>query len=317
LRLREWVLQENIWVVCGSPYAQAIPRHIPEILTDHIIVEPQAKNTAPALALAAFHLEAKDPEAVMIVLPADHLVLRSDWDLFISDLKMAAQIAVEDKALVTLGIVPNLPETGFGYLEQGKKMEDKNGVYYTVKAFHEKPDLKTAEKYLSSGKYFWNSGMFVWKVKVFLDELSNHQPEMYEAFEKLREFFDTPQYPKQLEEVFSSLDNISIDYALMEKASKVVMIPASFQWDDVGNLTAFSKVLDSDEENNFTQGEVFCVESQGNLVMAQDRPVALVGVKDLVVVEAPKGVIVLPKSKAQDVKKLIEYLKKNGREDLL
>jgi mannose-1-phosphate guanylyltransferase len=316
-RLKLLVPGSHLTVVCGSGHAAQLSDYLPEFGPEQIIIEPQARNTAPALALAAIHLRHRDPEALMIVLPADHLILPQEWEKFAEDIRLAARAAQQERALVTLGISPTHPSTGFGYLQRGDGRGENGSEYFTVRAFHEKPDFATAESYLRKGDFYWNSGMFVWEAATFLEQLKKHQPEMSAAFEKLAGKIDDPNYKKFLQETFEKAENISVDYAVMEPSDRVMMVPARFDWDDVGNFLAFTKLLSCDEQQNFTSGEVFPLEASGNMVVASTKPVALIGVKDLLVVESERSVLIMPKERAQEVKEMVQYLKQLGREDLL
>lgn len=316
-RLSPLLSQEAIWVVCGKNHAEMIAREFPKLNRKQILWEPEAKNTAPALALASMHLVARDPEAVMVILPADHLIIPEDWEKFTSDVNAATQIARSQNALVTFGIQPDQPSTGFGYIERGKEHVSGGKKYFEVKAFHEKPDLPKAREYLIEGTYYWNSGMFIWKAADFLAELERCQPKMFAKFQKLASTIGNADYEKTLAETFRTVENISVDYAVMEKAGKVMVVPASFGWDDVGNLAAFTKVLPSDKQGNFFEGKLYHVDSEGNLVIAQTKPVALIGVQDLIVVDAPQATLVLPKEKAQKVKEMVELLQQKKEKDLL
>ncbi len=316
-RLKGLVTSDHLWAVCGKNHIENLKRHVSEIPLSNILIEPQAKNTAPALALAAVQIAARDPEAVMIVLPADHWIPEEDQAIFVKNLSCAIRVATDKKALVTLGIPPQTPATGFGYMERGEALEIKEGSCFKVRAFHEKPDATTAEDYLEKGGYFWNSGIFVWTADVFLKELKRFQPEMAEKFAKLAEKIASPEFPDLLAKIFAEVENISVDYALMEKAETVLMVPAQFAWDDVGGLASLSQILEVDKNGNHFQGEVYALNSKENLVMAETRPVSLIGVENMIVVEANGAVLVLPKDRAQEVRDLVQYLKKLGKEDLL
>ncbi len=316
-RVHELIPLSQVWVVCGQSHFSAVTSHLPNVPPQHLLIEPQAKNTAAAIALAAIHLRAQDPEALMAVLPADHLLLEKDGKVFCGDLQWAAELARERKGLVTLGIPPTEPSTGYGYIEPGEKFEQEGRAYFQVRQFHEKPDLKTAQGYLAKGGFYWNSGMFVWGAKTFLEELGKAQASTGEIFEDLSHHLGEKDFPEKVRQVFQGLEDISVDYAVMEKSKKVFVVPARFGWDDVGSLTSFEKTLAPDPSDNRIQGEVFVVESGRNLVIAQSRAVALIGVHDLIVVETPEAVLVLPKGKAQDVKKMVEELKRQKREELL
>jgi mannose-1-phosphate guanylyltransferase/mannose-6-phosphate isomerase len=316
-RLKLLVEDSKLFVVCGPGHAVALCDHLPEIGSDRILVEPQAKNTAPALALAAIRLLHRDPKALMVVLPADHLILPGQWGKFAEDVRLAARVARREEALVTFGITPDHPATGFGYLQRGETRGEPGSEYFTIRAFREKPDFATAQTFLQSGDFYWNSGMFVWEAAVFLAQLKKHQPELSAAFEKLAGKIGKADYKNILQETFEKVENISVDYAVMERADRVMMVPASFGWSDVGSFLAFAELLQADADQNFAAGEVFSRDAGGNMVLASTKPVALIGVKDLLVVDGEKSILILPKERAQEVKEMVQYLKQLGREDLL
>ena len=316
-RLKLLVPQDHLFVVCGAKHGAVLPEHLHGIEEHQIFIEPQAKNTAPALALAAIHLRHCDPEAMMIVLSADHLILPQEWGKFASDVRVAVQAAQREKALVTFGIHPDHPATGFGYIQRGERHSVGEGEYFTVQGFQEKPDLAKAQAFLRSGEYFWNSGMFVWEAATFMAQLKKHQPQMSAAFETLAEHIGRPDYKKILQETFEKVENISVDYAVLERADRVMVVPAHFAWSDVGSFLAFSQLLSEDGQKNFTAGEVFFQGASGNMVMSSTKPIALIGVQDLLVVESDKSLLIMPKERAQEVKEMVQYLKKIGREDLL
>ena len=308
--------ERNLWVVCGESHAAAVAAQIPRMPEPNLLVEPMARNTLGAIALAAIHIRARDPEAVMGVFPADHFIPPEDGDKLAADLKLAVKVARREKALVTFGIPPTAPATGFGYLERGEAF-DLDGPYFEVKAFHEKPSLEVARSYLQKGGYDWNSGMFLWEIGVFFDELNRAQASIATAFETLALHLSEEGFPKRVREVFAELPDLSVDYGLMEKAAKVRMLPASFRWDDVGSLSSFEKILPSDAAGNHTEGPAYILDGKGNLVMARSKPVVLLGMDRCIVVETKDVVLILPKDRDQDVKKILEGLKGAEREDLL
>lgn len=327
-RLQSLGAKQDVWVVCGKHHQSAVQKHLSEVPAGQILCEPMARNTAPAIAWAALQLAAVDPEAIMVVLPADHFIPESSWEKFAADIQLAAHVAATKEALVTLGIQPDHASTGFGYLEQGEAFVAEGiagaNQYFAVQAFHEKPDGPTAEKYLKSGRYYWNSGMFVWQARTFLNNLELHEPKMFEILSGLQKHFGASDFEEHLAHAFSQVEAISVDYAVMERAAQVFMIPAHFAWDDVGSLAALAILMESvpaqdpqASATNAVSGEVLAVESQGNVAVAKTKPIALVGVNDLIVVDAPQATLVLPKARAQEVKKMVELLKKQKREDLL
>lgn len=316
-RLRAAAPADRLWVVCGESHAAMAASQLPELPASHWVIEPMARNTLAAIALAALQLRALDGEAVMGVFPADHFIPLRDLPSFHQDLKLAIAVAREEKALVTFGIRPNRPATGFGYLERGAAHQKDGGRYFEVQAFHEKPNAEVAAAYLKEGSFDWNSGMFVWEVSTFFEELHRAQPKIADAFETLALHGSESGFPRRLREVFEALPDLSVDHGLMEKAAKVRLVPASFGWDDVGSLASFEKILPSDAAANHTEGPAYIVEGKGNLVMARTKPVVLLGMENCIAIETEDAVLVLPKDRDQEVKKVLESLREFQREDLL
>lgn len=308
-RIGSYIPRERRWVVCGPVHAQIIHQEMSNIIPGQVLVEPQAKNTAPAIAFAARALLAKDPEAVMMVMPADHFVPRSDYDAFQSSVQSAYALALQDK-LVTFGLKPDFPATGFGYIERSDSLAVKNT--FLVKKFHEKPDLDRAEQYYKNPDYYWNSGIFLWKASFFLEELEKSCPEVSSAFENF--VFENEATKIQ---AFEKTKDISVDYAVLEKSQEVAVVEACFTWSDVGSLDALSEFLIQDESNNSLSGDVLSLESENNLVIANSRCVSLFGVKDLCVIETENAVLILPKDQVQSVRQVVEELKSKNRQDLL
>ncbi len=282
-----------------------------------IIAEPVGRNTAPAIGLAATIIAAEDPEAVMAVLPADHYILAEEE--FRATLLRAAA-AARLGHLVTLGIKPNRPETGYGYIEAGQMPDDAGA--YRVQRFVEKPMIEKALEFLAAGNFYWNSGMFVWQVRVILAEMEKHLPELASALRRLNIPPDTGDLPAalapQVEAVYRQLKSESIDYGVMEKAGNVTVIPADFGWSDVGSWRALPEVMAPDGAGNvLIAGEGINIDSAGCLVYGGDKLVALVGVKDLIVVDTEDALLVCAAERAQDVKKVVEILEERELTDYL
>ncbi len=316
-RLASWVPETNGWVVCGQGHVAGVRQHLPRLPPSQILAEPEAKNTAAAIALAALHLLSRDPAAIMAVLPADHYIPEADWPAFRENLEAAAALAEGKRMLLTLGIKPNEAATGYGYIERGEGVGGDSAKAFRVRAFHEKPDPATARRYAADPNFFWNSGMFIWKAGVFLEELQKHRPKTFEALESLRPFLGKSEYPRKAAEIFSSIENISVDYAVMERSEQVAVIPAAFGWDDVGALTSLIAMTETDARGNSLQGEVISHDASGNLVLGKSKPIALLGVKDLMVIEGEKAILIAPKDRVQEVRAMVQFLKDTGREDLL
>jgi mannose-1-phosphate guanylyltransferase len=313
LPLTDW---ERIFVVTEIAQAEAIKTLLPDLLEHHLIVEPLGRNTAPCIGLAAIILEQIDPAATMVVLPADHYILQVPS--FQDTLLAAVQAARKGNYLVTLGIRPNFPETGYGYLERGEQIMNINGhSVWKVKAFHEKPNRSKAEAMLKTGNFFWNSGMFIWSVSAILSEFSRSAPAMSAELEKLKPFLGTSDWERALLTGYEVMENISIDYAIMERSEKVIMLSGDFGWNDVGSWEAVYQLQAKDEQGNCVSGPVLILDSQGCLVHSPQKAVALMGMKDLVVVDTPDALLICPRERAQEVKKIVELLERQGKFELL
>lgn len=313
LPLTDW---EHLFVVTEIAQAEAIRAILPDLRESRLIVEPLGRNTAPCIGLAALILEQIDPKATMVVLPADHTILQVPT--FQETLRVAVQASRKAEYLVTLGIRPTFPETGYGYLEQGQEVMEVNGQpVWEVKAFHEKPDRPKAEAMLREGRFFWNSGMFVWTVRAILNQFALLTPAMDGELQKLKKFLGGPDWEKALLAGYEAMDNISIDYAVMEKAANVLMLAGDFGWNDLGSWEAVYQLQPKDEKGNCFTGTVWVLDSQGCLVHSPQKSVALIGMKDLVVVDTPDAILVCPRERAQEVKKIVQLLEDQDRFDLL
>ena len=342
-RINGLVSPDHIWIVTTEDKAQDIKFHLEPLgsVTKKIqfIKEPTGKNTGPAIGLAAIYLSHLSPESIMIVMPSDHAI--PDTEKFISDLRTAIEGAMEGY-LVTLGIRPNRPETGYGYIKIDRlsKME-QNGLL-KVERFVEKPDLETAKRYISNGGYFWNSGIFVWKTSKILSEIEKHLPELYQTLKEIESLlFDSgklnrlekPNKPDKLNKSnkpndresrsalcalrYASLESISIDYGIMERSPNVLVVPATFEWSDLGSWTALDEMMKKDDAGNIVKGNTVDIGSENSTIFAGERLVATIGLKDMVVVDTPDATLVTPKERVQEVRNIVEELKKNGREEHL
>jgi len=281
--------------------------------SDHLIAEPSSRNTALAIGLMAKLLIDKDPDAVMGVFPADHVVTNSE--AFIKALQKAETLA-QKGYLVTLGISPTRAETGFGYIQQGTETE---GCAYQVERFVEKPDTPTAKQYLEQSNYFWNCGVFIWKASTILEELQQYAENIYSQLETLAGCLENSKgKPGYLElnekgrDLFSSQPSLSIDYAVMENSSRVVLIPAEFGWNDVGAWSALDDVSEKDSDGNVISGNVLAQDCKDSIIQGQNRLIAVLGLKDTVVVDSPDALLVCAKERSQDIKKLVEALNEHG-----
>ena len=276
------------------------------------IVEPSGRNTAACIGLAALHLKQRDPQAAMAVLPADAFI--ADVKAFAASMKAAGEVALTG-AIVTLGIQPNRPETGYGYLQAGDEQGAAQGqLYFKVARFVEKPDGPTAIKYLASGDYFWNSGIFIFTVETILREIEKHLPELYAGLGEIEKAIGTNEYDTTLQRVYPTLASISIDYGVMERtAQPIYLLKTNFGWSDVGSWQALYELRtdDYDAHGNLLLGDAVTVDARNNLVYATTgRKIALLGVENLIVVDTPDAVLIAPIDRSQDVKKIADLLKK-------
>jgi mannose-1-phosphate guanylyltransferase/mannose-6-phosphate isomerase len=335
-RINGFVPPKNIWIVTTEDKAQDIRFHLEPLGSlskeIQIISEPVGRNTAPAIGLAAIHLNHLFPESIMIVMPSDHAI--PDSKKFLKDIKLAIQGAKKDY-LVTFGIKPNRPETGYGYLKVIKSSKTKQKALLKVERFVEKPDLRTAKKYVSDGNYFWNSGIFVFKTSKILSEIQKHLPLLYKTLKEIEgllfgrnklnkqekpDQFSIPQSVirnPQWSRLYAKLDPISIDYGIMERSNDVLMILATFRWSDLGSWAALDEVIEKNKTGNILKGNTIDIGSQNSTIFAGDRLVATIGLKDMVVVDTPDATLVTPKERVQEVRKVVEALKQNNREERL
>ena len=297
-RISPLVAQDRILIVTGASHADQIREQLPQIPSENILVEPVGRNTAPCIGLAAMHIRKKEPDAVMCVLPADHLI--QDTEPFLASLIAARDMAEKRACLVTIGVRPRWAETGYGYMERGQTADTIGDTkIYQVKSFREKPDRATAESFLKSGKFFWNSGIFVWKVSTLLDTIENLLPDLHEGLCAIGESIRTDREMRALSEVYRRIEPVSIDYGVMEKASDVVMLEGDFGWNDIGSWDALWDVLGKDAKGNVARGRVLRSGTSNCLVHSPDKMVALVGVKDLLVVETDDALLVSERSIAR------------------
>ncbi len=283
-----------------------------DAIQDNFIVEPTSRNTAPAIALAAMELLRRDPEAVMLLLPADH-VIKGDKQ-FKTAVTLGADLAAAGH-LVTFGIKPVRPETGYGYIQPNKKtrLQSRGDLKsHPVSRFVEKPDAATAARYLKSGNFYWNSGIFVWRASVILEELARYQPALAKGMRKIGTLMGSSPPSREFEQAFGQLPSVSIDNGVIERSSRAVMIPVDFTWSDVGNWSSLEEVASRDRSGNVLNGRVVDLDSHHSILYADRRLVATIGLSNMVVVDTPDATLVCPKDRSQDVKKLVETLKQQG-----
>lgn len=279
-------------------------------LANGFLLEPEGRNTAPAIALAAIEVAARDPDGLMLVVPADHVV--TGQRDFVAAVQLASQLASKGY-LVTFGIKPIRPETGYGYIKpKDSALLGKQGKLrgYLVRKFVEKPNAVKAAQYVKAGDYFWNSGMFVWRAATILEEIGRYQPAIIASMDRIRKLKMEGASKQAIDEVYREITPVSIDTGVMERSSKAAMVPVTFRWSDVGSWGSLDEVAEKNKAGNVVSGRVIDLESTRSIVYAERRVVATIGLKDMVVVDTPDATLVCPKSRAQDVKKIVDILKK-------
>jgi mannose-1-phosphate guanylyltransferase/mannose-6-phosphate isomerase len=308
--------QLNIWICTTEDLAQDIRFHLEALGKAcekiRFIIEPLGRNTAPAVGLSAVTLNKISPDSMMMVMPSDHAI--RDTEQFQEKLRLGVNAAERDY-LVTFGIKPNRPETAYGYIQSGHRLKKSNDEIFHVKKFLEKPDLKTAETFIREGNFYWNSGIFVLKTSKILKEIEIHLPHLYQGLKKIGGQKDVKR--DALTEIYASFENVSIDYGIMEKSQDVLVIPSDFGWSDLGSWTALDDILEKDEHGNILQGNSVNIESEHSTVIAGERVMATIGLKNMVVVDTPDATLISSKEKIQDVRKVVEALKRNHREEHL
>lgn len=311
-RLAKVAKPAHAWVVTNAAHVALAAEQLAEYPRERIVGEPMGRNTAPCIALAAALVAKEDPEDVLLVAPADHWI--ADEDVFRDVMFAGADVARATQGLVTFGVVPSSPATGYGYIEAGDALEGLPGGARKVVRFTEKPDRATALRFLADGRHTWNSGIFAWQAGVFLEELARHEPAMADG---VREIADAKDREAAMRAIYPGLRSVSVDYAVLEKSSKVSVVPAKFAWSDVGSWDALAELASPDKSANALSGDVLTAGVENCFVQADGPLVALVGVRDLVVVSTKDAVLICAKGATQDVKKIVDELEKKGRRELL
>jgi mannose-1-phosphate guanylyltransferase len=315
-RIRPLVGPERTLIVTGRSHAVELSRLLPEIPAENIIIEPVGRNTAPCIGLAALHIEKLAGDAVMLVLPSDH---RIEHEMeFRRVLKTAATAASSAGTLLTIGIKPTGPETGYGYLEEGDAVSRDGGLQVCrVRSIREKPDLATAQEFLKRGGFLWNSGMFAWKASTILGEIARFLPDIHAGLMEIRDALGREGEDAVMERVYPSLPSVSIDYGVMEKAKDVLVIPGDFGWSDLGSWDAVWEVSKKDENQNVVHGRFIGVDAGRSLVYSPQKLVAMVDVKDILVVETEDALLICHRGSSQALRKVVETLEKEGLQEYL
>jgi len=308
-RLEGLIPLERTVIVTQEDYIDLVREQVPEIPLSNLIAEPMSKDTAAAIALGTAMIQERWPEAIVAVMPSDHFIQPKEG--FQESLLAAANGASRDSALYTFGIRPTYPAEGFGYLECGQELEPLSGIRrFHLLRFKEKPDRATAEKYVRSGRYYWNSGIFVWKATTILEEIRKSLPDHYLYVVPLAKAMGRPSWHWHLKQAFESIPRISIDYGVMEKAERIIMIEASYEWSDVGSWLALEHFLPADHTGNCALGRLHCLDATDNIIVADDpnHLVACVGVQGLVVVRTKDATLICRKEDTEKVKQLVQQM---------
>jgi len=310
-RLEGLVPPENIFVVTNADLIDATREAAPLVPPENIVGEPIGRDTAAAVACGGALVKAKDESGIFAVLTADQVM--GDLDIFSATLRSGMDLAEQNDILVTIGIEPTFPSTGFGYIESGESYNTTENIKFRKAVrFVEKPNEAMATEYLATGKFYWNSGMFIWSVPALEKAFSAHCPEMAELMTSLTRYARDGKIVEGMDATYPNLGKISIDYALMEKADNIVMACGTFSWDDVGSWPALESHFPQDDQGNTKIGQVEILNADGNIVYSKDRLTAVIGVKDLIVVQAEGVTLVCPKDRAQDIKQMVVALREKG-----
>jgi len=325
-RLQPLASASDVWIITNHWLKDVIAEQLPEIPAAQVLSEPCPRNTAPACALAAFLLERTEPNTVLGVFPSDQVV--SNSKRFAEVIGAGVRLAAAGENIVVLGIPPTRPETGYGYVEQGAEIVGESGIpVKRVKRFREKPDPATAERFLAAGNFVWNGGIFLWSVKTLVAAVREHIPDLAPPLEAIAAAFGTPEFEAVFAEEYPKCENISVDYAILERRSakgetrsNIYCLPADFGWTDLGSWASLHEHLGEDDRDNVMDGEttgLFAIQSSGNYVYAPGKTVALLGVDGLVVVETEDALLITTRARSQDVSKLVRAIHESGREDLI
>ncbi|WP_282123714.1 mannose-1-phosphate guanylyltransferase [Algibacter mikhailovii] len=305
-RLSNLIPKENIFILTNERYNDLVLEQLPEVKQRQVVLEPAMRNTAPCILYASLKIQKENEDAVMIVAPSDHWI--EDEQTFSENVQQAFDFCSQNKALMTLGIQPSFPNTGYGYIEFDKTSnEDIKGV----NQFREKPDYETAKEFISQGNFLWNAGIFMWSVKSVIDAFQNNQPELYALFEQGIPAYNTSLETEFIKENYPKAENISVDYALMEKSKNVYVIAAEFDWNDLGTWGSLYDKLDKDAENNaVVHARTLVEDAEGNMIRTKnDKIVVVDGLNDYIIVDKDEVLLIFPKSKEQNIKKVLQNVK--------
>ena len=312
-RISSVVDMEDIYIATNKDYKELVRSQLPGIPEENILCEPVGRNTAPCIGLGAVHMAKKYDDAIMLVLPSDHLIKFNK--MFLSVLKDSCDVAEKDRNLVTIGITPAYAETGYGYIKFDSHVME--GRAYKVDRFVEKPSLEVAKEYLETEEYLWNSGMFVWKLSSILYNLERFMPETFAGLKRIQASIGTPEEEDVLRKEFAQFQSQSIDYGIMEKAENIYTVPGTFGWDDVGSWLAVERIRKSNEMGNVVSGNIITVGTHNCIIQGEKKLIATVGLEDLVIVDTEDATLICAKDSTADIKKVLENLKICNRDEYI
>ena len=304
---------EDIYIATNKDYRQLALEQLPGIPGENILCEPIGRNTAPCIGLGAVHIAKKYEDAIMLVLPSDHLIKFTK--MYQTTLRDACRIAEEGTNLVTIGIMPDYPETGYGYIKFDAK--EPEGRAYRVDRFVEKPSLQAAKEYLAAEEYLWNSGQFIWKVSSILKNMKQYMPDTYSRLLRIQEAIGTPEQEMVLDKEFREMESQSIDYGIMEKAKDIFILPGAFGWDDVGSWLAVGRIKKTNELGNVVDGNIITVNTKNCIIQGGRKLIAAVGLRDLIIVDTEDATLICEKDYTGDIKTVLENLKICNRDEYL
>ena len=308
-RFANFIPEASIYVVSAKGQKGVLEQQTTNLSKKNLIYEPVGKNTLPAIGLAALFIAERDPNGIMIVSPSDHLIQNDE--LFKKTIESAVQIADEKEGIVTIGITPKFPATGYGYVQTAEEISIGQSIKsYAVRKFVEKPNLEVAKSYIESGEFYWNSGIFVFKVSVFLESVQKYAPGLYTDLMRINEYLGSDGYEEALDKIYNEVESISIDYGILEKANNVFLVQGDFVWNDLGSWEEVYKYEDKDENQNAKVGEVIFHHTNNSYVYAQESLIAVVGLEDVIVVQEGDTILVCHRSQAEEIKQVVTEINK-------
>lgn len=315
-RVESIVPYQNILIATNIKQAKIVYEQLPFLPTANVISEPIGRNTAPCIGLAALIVQQRSRDGIMLVLPSDHWI--KDEQKFCTELKIAAVRAADKKTLILIGIKPTYPETGYGYIQYSKKVALVSGYeIYQIKKFREKPEIAQAKKFIKCGNYLWNGGIFVWKAATILEEIQKYLPELHKGLLKIKACLGTERGQKEINKIFKALQPESIDYGVMEKTKRAEIIVSQAGWSDVGSWKSLENLISADQFGNITSPKHVLVDTYNSIIEGNRRLIAGIHLKDMIVIDTEDVLLICPKDKCQEIKKLVERLKKEGKDEFL